>query len=121
MLLSACDKVEDLFRKGDDNTSRDSQKAVSSLRGIMAFERKTDLNDAEAEQDKTDRPDKSEDEVGQVVDHSQRIACGEYRDGREQDKRRHHNDGAVCNKPFLNRSPNGEGRDRSILVSFVMR
>ena len=42
----------------------------------MGLETETYLNDAPAEQDKTDRTDESENEIGQVVYDLDRVACG---------------------------------------------
>lgn len=72
---TACDKVEYLFCECDNNASREGQKTVSSLRGVVGFERKTNLYNTEAEQDKTDSSDKSEDKGGQVVDYAERITA----------------------------------------------
>ena len=65
--LSARDKGKDFLRKGDNDTTSEGQKAVGSLRRIVALERKTDLYDTEAKQDQTDGTDESENEIAQVV------------------------------------------------------
>lgn len=60
LLISSCDKVKDFLCKGDYYSACKGQETVSSLRRIVRFKRKTNLNYAEAEQDKTYRTDKSE-------------------------------------------------------------
>ena len=42
----------------------------------MRLQRETDLNDTEAKQDKTDGTDKTENEIGQIVDYGNRVAGG---------------------------------------------
>ena len=41
----------------------------------MGLQGKTDLEDAEAQQDQADGPDQREDEFGQVVDHRKGVIC----------------------------------------------
>jgi len=74
--LSARDKGQDFLCEGDDDTTGESQKAVGSLRRIVALERKTDLNDTEAKQNQTDGSDESENEIAQVVHNRNRITAG---------------------------------------------
>ena len=73
------DKVKDFLREGDDDAAGKGQKAVGTLRRVVALERETDLHNAPAEQDKTDGADESEDEVGQVVDYGNGVTCGKCR------------------------------------------
>ena len=49
--VSACDKVQDFLSKGDDNTTGESEEAISPLRRVVRFKGKPHLNDTEAEQD----------------------------------------------------------------------
>ena len=108
---SARDKIENLFCKGDDNAARDGEKAVGSLRRVVAFKRETDLHDAESEKDQTDSADETEHEVGQVVHDLQRIAASRKRRHRHHAGDSDHKDnGAVSNKALSNFSLNGEGR-----------
>ena len=44
----------------------------------MRLQRETDLNDTEAKQDKTDGTDKSEDEIGQIVDYGNSVIVIEH-------------------------------------------
>ena len=71
-LISSCDKVKDFLCKGDYYSACKGQETVSSLRRIVRFKRKTNLNYAEAEQDKTYRTDKSENKVRQIADYIKR-------------------------------------------------
>ena len=101
--MSARDERQDLFCKGDNDTARDGKEAVSSLRRVVRFERETDLHDTEAEQDKTDGANQSEDEVGQIVYYSQRVIARRKRRHRHGENKCHyHNDSAIGGKPFLN-------------------
>ena len=75
----ARNQSEDFFRKNDNDTARQRQKSVRTLRRIVGFQGKTYLNDTKTEQDQTNRTDKTENEIGQVIDNGKRIACGESR------------------------------------------
>lgn len=68
VMKSTGDQRQDLFGKGNDDATGNRQHAVCSLRRIMRLQAETELQDAEAEQDDTDRTDKSEDEVAEIVD-----------------------------------------------------
>lgn len=96
----ADNEVEDLLGEGDNDTTRKSQEAVGSLRGIVGLERKTDLHNTEAEQDKTDGSDQPEDKAGQIVDDRNGVAGSERRNGSAEDECRTHNDGAVDAEAF---------------------
>ena len=110
-MLSARDKIENLFCKGDDDTARDGKKTVGSLRRVVAFQGQTDLHDAESEKDQTDCPDQAEHKVGQVVHDLQRIAvCSKRRHRHHAGDSDHKDNGAVSDKALSNFSLNGEGR-----------
>ena len=55
----------------------------------MALQRKTDLHDAEPQQDQADRADQAKNERAEVVDDRDRIACGisgRRADGKRKDQ-----------------------------------
>ena len=71
----ACDKSKDFFCESNDDTSGKSKKTVCSLGRVVGLQRKSDLHDTEAEQDKSDCTDKSENEIGQIVYYRDRVVC----------------------------------------------
>ena len=75
--FSAGDEGENLLSEGDDDTACHRQHTVGALGGIVALEGQAHLQDAEAQQDETNGADQRENEIGQVVDHRQRIVCGQ--------------------------------------------
>ena len=70
----------------------------------MRLQRETDLNDTEAKQNKTDGTDKTEDEIGQIVDHGNRVACGKSGNAHTANKSCCCDYGAVSTEAFLNLS-----------------
>ena len=72
--LSPGNQCQDLLGERDDDPAGQGQESIRTLRRIMRLQRKADLHDAKTKQDQTDRPDKTEDEGGQIVDHRNRIA-----------------------------------------------
>ena len=74
--LSAGDQGQDLFGKGDHNAARNGEHTVGALRGVVGLEGQAHLQNAVAQQDQAHSADQGKDEVGQVVDHAQRIAAG---------------------------------------------
>ena len=91
--------------KGDDDTACKGKEAVGSLRRIVGFQGKTDLNNTEAEQDKSDCTDESENEIGQIVDNGQRIsACRKCGHRHTADKCHTKHNGAVGTKALFNLS-----------------
>ena len=50
------------YCKGDNDTARQSEKAVGTLGRVVRLERQTDLHDAPAQQDQAHRTDEAEDE-----------------------------------------------------------
>ena len=60
MLLSPSNQRQDLLRKCNDNPACHSEDAIGPLAGIMAFQRQTDLENAEAQQDQTDGSNQAE-------------------------------------------------------------
>lgn len=71
-LCLARNEIKDFLCKRYNYTTRKCEKTVCSLRRIVGLQRKTDLNDTKAEQNKTDSTDKSENKVRQIVDNGQR-------------------------------------------------
>ncbi len=71
---STCYEIQDLFGKGNDDTSRDGQKSVCPLGRVVRFKRKAHLHDAEPEKNQPDSADQSENEVGQIVNNGQRVS-----------------------------------------------
>lgn len=60
---STHDEVQDFLCKGDDDAACQSQETVGTLRRVVRLERQTD------------RTNEPEDEIGQIVYNSNRIAC----------------------------------------------
>ena len=60
---------QDLLGEGDHDTACDGQHTVGTLRGVMRFQRQTELKHTEAKQDDTYGTDQSEDEIAEVIDH----------------------------------------------------
>ena len=58
--LSPGNQGQDLLRKCNDNPARHSEDTIGPLASIMAFQRQTDLENAEAQQDQTDGADQTE-------------------------------------------------------------
>ena len=54
---SARDKGQNLFCKRNDDAAGQGEETVGALARVMAFQRKADLHNAEAEQDKADGAD----------------------------------------------------------------
>ena len=97
-----CNESEDFLCKGDDDTACKGKEAVGSLRRIVRFQGKTDLNNTEAEQEKSDCTDKSENEIGQIVDNGQRIsACRKCGHRHTADKCHTKHNGTVGTKTVL--------------------
>lgn len=67
----------------------------------MRLQRETDLNDTEAKQDKTDGTDKTEDEIGQIVDHGNRVAGGKSGNAHTANKSCCCDYGAVSTEAFV--------------------
>lgn len=70
--------IQNIFRKGNDDTAEKCQKAVCSLRCVVRFKRKTYLHNTETEQNEADSLDCRKDKVRQAVYGCKRI-CGKYR------------------------------------------
>lgn len=80
----AGDQGQDLLGEGDHDTACDGQHAIGALRGVMRFQRQTELQDTEGQQDDADGADQSEDEIAEVVDHLNGvIICKRYGRNRE--------------------------------------
>ena len=87
-----CDKGQNLFCKSNHNAACKGQKAICSLRGIVRFQGQTDLHDTKAKHNHSDSPYQTEDKVGQIIDNSNRIACGKgcHRAAKHNSHRHHH-------------------------------
>ena len=72
----AGDKSQDFLCEGDDDTTCKSQETVRTLGRIVALKGETHLDDTPAQENETDCSDQTEDEITEVVDHSQRIVTG---------------------------------------------
>ena len=88
--LSPGNQGQDLLRKCNDNPTRHSEDTVGPLAGIVALERQTDLENAEAQQDQTDGSNQAEYKVRKVADHRQRVGFCKYRGAEYRD---HHGGG----------------------------
>ena len=62
----------------------------------MALEGQPHLHNPPAQQDQTHGPDQPEDEIGQVVDHRQRVAGGKGRHGVQEQKGQNRHGGAIA-------------------------
>ena len=76
LCILAGDHGQDFFGEGDDDAAGQGQEAVGSLAGIVGLQGKTHLHDAPTQQDQTDGTDQAEDELTEIVHHSQRIRAG---------------------------------------------
>ena len=63
-------------RQGDYQPTGQGEETLRTLGGIMAMEGQADLYDTPAQQDDTDGTNQGENECGQVVYYSERIAAG---------------------------------------------
>ena len=88
--LTTSNQRQDFLRKCNDNPACHSEDTIGPLAGIVAFQRQTDLENAEAQQDQTDGSNQAEYKVRKVVDHRQRVGFCKYR-GAEH--RNHHGGG----------------------------
>lgn len=85
MLLSPSNQCQDFLRKCNNNPASHSEDAIRPLAGVVTFQRQTDLENAEAQQNQTDGADQAEDEVTQIIDHRQRVRLREYRGAEHRD------------------------------------
>ena len=58
--LSPSNQGQDFLRKCNDNPACHSENTIGPLAGVVAFQRQTDLEDAEAQQDHTHGADQAE-------------------------------------------------------------
>ena len=70
------DAGEDFLGKGDHKPAEQTPEALRTLACVMALDRHADLDDAPAEDNDADRLDCGENEVGEIVDHGDRIGVG---------------------------------------------
>lgn len=61
---------QDFLSECDDDAARKGQKTVRPLGWVVGFQAQTNLDDTKAEQNHTDRPNQSENEIGEIVDDS---------------------------------------------------
>ena len=105
---SAGNHGQDFLGEGDDDAAGQSQEAIGTLTGIVGLEGEAHLHDAPAQQDQADGTDQAEDELTEVIDHSQRIAAG----GRNGDRQSaggadgQHRQGIAAEAPL---NPAGDG------------
>ena len=71
--LSPSNQGQDLLCKCNDNPACHGENPVGSLAGIVAFQRQTDLENAEAQQNQADGANQAEYKVRKVVDNCQRV------------------------------------------------
>ena len=64
---AANDEVQDFLGKGDNDTASEGQEPVGALAGVVALERKADLDDAPPEKDDADSPDQAKDKGAEMV------------------------------------------------------
>ena len=113
----ADDQVENLLGKGDDDTACESQETVRSLRGVVGLQGQTNLHDTEAQQDKSDGTDQTENKGGQVVDNGNGVAGSKSCDRSTEDERRPNNGGAVNAEALLDLA--GHRQLGGVLVGFL--
>lgn len=85
-IASARDQRQNFFRKGDYNAAGNGQHPICPLARIMAFEGKTHLQDAEAQQDQTHRADQGKDELAQIINNLQRVTVRQRGGGEAQNQ-----------------------------------
>ena len=76
LLLQCADGAEDFLGKGNHKPAEQTQEALGALACVMALDGHTDLHNAPAEDNDADSLDRGKDEVGQIVDHGDRIGGG---------------------------------------------
>ena len=74
--LQCADGAEDFLGKGNHKPAEQAQEALRALACVMALDRHTHLHNAPAEDNDADGLDRGKDEVGQIVDHGNRIGGG---------------------------------------------
>ena len=72
---SGGDKVKDFLGEGDDKAACESEKPLGALAGVMGLEREAHLDNAPAQENEANGPDKGEDERGEIAHNSQRVVC----------------------------------------------
>ena len=65
--------IQNILGKVDNNASEKGHKALRALPGIVTFEGKTDLHNAEAQQNGTNRLNGAEHKIAQCIDGRQRV------------------------------------------------
>lgn len=113
----ANDEVKNFLCKGDNNTTGESEEALTALRGIVGLETEADLYDTPTEQNEADSTDQSEDKGGQIVHDGQRIItgskCGEGKATHQRDRQ---NCGRIAPKALFDLRFGGEGRMIGVLL-----
>ena len=74
--LQRADAGEDFLGESDHKSAEQTQEALGTLACVVALDGHADLDDAPAEDDNAYRLDCREDEVGEIVDHGDRIGVG---------------------------------------------
>lgn len=70
------DGAEDFLGKGDHKPAEQTQEALGALACVMALDGHAHLHNAPAEDNDADGLNRGKDEVGQIVDHGDRIGGG---------------------------------------------
>ena len=78
--------IKNILGKVDDDTTKEGHKALRALAGIMPFQGKTDLHNAEAQQNSTDCLDGTEHKIAQGIDGGQRVIGRKSRHGHGKGK-----------------------------------
>ena len=112
------DQREDFLGESNHNAAREGEKTVAALAGIVAGERKADLDDAPAQQDQTYGADQAKDEVRQVVDDRDGIARGKGMNAHARHEGHRQHKGAVDAKAFLDLRRHGEPCGIPALIQF---
>ena len=68
--------IQNILGKVDNDTTKEGHKALCALAGIVTFQGKTDLHNAEAQQNGTNRLDGAEHKIAEGIDGRQRVVGG---------------------------------------------
>ena len=70
--------IQNILGKVNNHSTEKGHKALRTLPGIVAFEGETDLHNAEAQQDGTNRLDGAEYKIAQCIDGRQRAVFARW-------------------------------------------
>lgn len=68
--------IQNILGKVDDDTTKEGHKALRALAGVMPFQGKTDLHNAEAQQNSANGFNGAEHKITEGIDGGQRVVGG---------------------------------------------